>query len=88
MFAGKYISTAYLWMAAGVVVVQGHTDQGRKGKPGLRKFFSSSDSSDLRPISGMNILDIAGFLGNSYADGRPRQAGESLRQVMYLNGWG
>ncbi|KAH7576856.1 hypothetical protein JRO89_XS01G0163400 [Xanthoceras sorbifolium] len=58
-----------VWMAATVSVVQGPTDQGYKMKSGLsslqfhhgkKRLFSSPDSTDLRPLSGMIGSDISG----------------------------
>lgn len=77
-------------MAASAAVVQGHTDQGFKMKPGLtslhhmkRRLVSAKDSSDLRPLSGMIGSDISGVVGS-----RESQHDESLRKVMYFNCWG
>ncbi|MFS8031158.1 hypothetical protein Hanom_Chr17g01542441 [Helianthus anomalus] len=77
-------------IAAGVAVVNGHTDQVCKLKSLVKSFrqnkkaFTSStgaDPSSLRPFSG--------FLGsNVHAGERKTQSDDSFRQVMYLSCWG
>nr|KAJ0215149.1 hypothetical protein LSAT_V11C300117570 [Lactuca sativa] len=74
-----------IWMAAGVAVVNGHTDQGYKLKSLLINSFrhgKKAFTSDLRPLSGLLISDV------SVGDKKTTQSDESLRQVMYLNCWG
>ncbi|KAI3728725.1 hypothetical protein L6452_17366 [Arctium lappa] len=86
-------SVSRVWMAAGVAVINGHTDQACKLKSviksvrqGKKAFTSSSSStdhtpSDLRPLSG--ILGSTVDLGD-----RKTQSDDSLRQVIYLSCWG
>ncbi|KAJ9549937.1 hypothetical protein OSB04_022480 [Centaurea solstitialis] len=84
-------SISRVWMAAGVALINGHTDQASKLKPliksirqGKKAFTSSSGDhppSDLRPLSG--------FLGSTVDLGdRKIQSDDSLRQVIYLSCWG
>ncbi|KAL7607755.1 hypothetical protein Lser_V15G11128 [Lactuca serriola] len=74
-----------VWMAAGVAVVNGHTDQSYKLKSLLINSFrhgKKAFTSDLRPLSGLLISDV------SVGDKKTTQSDESLRQVMYFNCWG
>ncbi|PIM98301.1 hypothetical protein CDL12_29221 [Handroanthus impetiginosus] len=43
-----------MWMAAGVAVVNGHSDQGQK----LRSARHGPESADLRPFSGVLNSDL------------------------------
>nr|GEX98761.1 hypothetical protein [Tanacetum cinerariifolium] len=76
-----------VWMAAGVAVVNGHTDKGHKLRSLVNSFrygkktYTSSASFDLRPIFGNK-----GILGGDNM--KTTQADDSIRQVMYLNSWG
>ncbi|CAI9275511.1 unnamed protein product [Lactuca saligna] len=68
-----------VWMAAGVAVVNGHTDQGYKLKSLLINSFrhgKKAFTSDLRPLSGLLISDV------SVGDKKTTQSDESLRQVI------
>ncbi|KAI3698736.1 hypothetical protein L2E82_42520 [Cichorium intybus] len=83
-------SLSRVWLAAGVALVNGHTDQGCKLKSLIKSFrhgkkaFTSStgaEHSDLRPFST--------FLGAKVDGGeRKTHSDDSLRQVMYLSCWG
>ncbi|GFP89545.1 hypothetical protein PHJA_001098100 [Phtheirospermum japonicum] len=69
-----------LWVAAGVAVVNGHSDHGKK------RF---GDAADLRPISGVLNSEVGGpFGGGGGGEEKRRQSEDSLRQVMYLSCWG
>lgn len=86
----KMSSLTRVWMAAGVALVNGHTDQGCKLKSLIKsirhskKAFTSSSTaehSDLRPFSS--------FLGAKIDAGNKKtNSDDSLRQVMYLSCWG
>ncbi|GJY29528.1 serine/threonine-protein kinase [Tanacetum coccineum] len=83
-------SLTRVWMAAGVAVVNGHTDQGCKLKSLVKSIRQSkkaftlsngADSSYLRPFSSFNESRVTG-------GDKKTQADDSLRQVMYLSCWG
>ncbi|KAH6795451.1 hypothetical protein C2S51_036437 [Perilla frutescens var. frutescens] len=88
-----------MWMAAGVAVVNNHSDQGQKIKSGFKsfnygkhRFFygnsggSGPDVADLRPLSAFVSSDLEGFIGGlRRGEGERERTEESLRQVMYLN---
>nr|KAJ0215599.1 hypothetical protein LSAT_V11C300117480 [Lactuca sativa] len=74
-----------VWMAAGVAVANGHTDQGYKLKSLLinsLRHGKKAFSSDFRPFSGLLRLNVG------VGDWKTTQSDESLRQVMYFNCWG
>ncbi|CAI9275516.1 unnamed protein product [Lactuca saligna] len=87
----KMSSLTRVWMAAGVALVNGHTDQGCKLKSLIKsvrhskKAFTSSsgaEHSDLRPFSSILGAKVDGG-GN-----KKTNSDDSLRQVMYLSCWG
>ncbi|PWA68326.1 hypothetical protein CTI12_AA307360 [Artemisia annua] len=86
-------SISRVWMAAGVAVANGHTDQGYKRRSLINSFrhgkkkFTSSAGFDLRPIFGFSRANVnEGILGGG--DMKTTQSDDSIRQVMYLNCWG
>ncbi|CAI9275508.1 unnamed protein product [Lactuca saligna] len=84
--AHKMTSLNRVWMATGVAVANGHTDQGYKLKSLLLNSFphgKKAFTSDLRPLSGLLISDVV-----SVGERKTTQSDESLRQVMYFNCWG
>ncbi|KAI3728718.1 hypothetical protein L6452_17359 [Arctium lappa] len=79
-------SMSRVWMAAGVAIVNGHTDQGYKLKSLIINSFRHANnlpftSSHLRPFSAL-------LLRSNVIGDRKTQSDESLRQVMYFNCWG
>ncbi|KAL8254144.1 hypothetical protein R6Q59_032365 [Mikania micrantha] len=86
----SYMSRVFI--TAGVVVANGHTDQGPKLKSGIKSlhqgkkaFTSGADPADVRPLSGVIDSRVRGFLTG---EERRKQSEDSLRQVMYLSCWG
>ncbi|KVH95915.1 hypothetical protein Ccrd_002009 [Cynara cardunculus var. scolymus] len=85
-------SLSRVWMAAGVAVINGHSDQACKLKSLIKSFrqgkkaFASSSSSDHPPS---DLRPLSGFLGST-VDLRDRKtrSDDSLRQVIYLTCWG
>ncbi|PWA61458.1 hypothetical protein CTI12_AA319890 [Artemisia annua] len=75
-------STSRIWMAAGVAVVNGHTEQGCKLRSLVNSFRQGVNVSDLRPFSSLLRSNV------SVGDVKPTQSDDSLKQVMYMNCWG
>ena len=75
-------STSRVWMAAGVAVVNGHTEQGCKLRSLVNSFRHGLNVSDLRPFSSLLRSNV------SVGDVKPTKSDDSLKQVMYMNCWG
>ena len=75
-------STSRVWMAAGVAVVNGHTEQGYKLRSLVNSIRHGVDVSDLRPFSSLLRSNV------SVGDVKTTQSDDSLKQVMYMNCWG
>ncbi|KAJ9549946.1 hypothetical protein OSB04_022489 [Centaurea solstitialis] len=74
-----------VWMAAGVAIVNGHTDQGCKLKSLVTNSFRHANfnsSQYLRPFSSLLRSNV------SISGDRKTQSDDSIRQVMYINCWG
>ncbi|KAI3787358.1 hypothetical protein L1987_41778 [Smallanthus sonchifolius] len=81
-------SVSRVWMAAGIAVVNEHSDQGYKLRSLFRhgkKVFTSStgvEPGGLRSLSALSRSNVdVGARKTTHSD-------DSLRQVMYLNCWG
>nr|GEX10073.1 thiolase-like protein [Tanacetum cinerariifolium] len=75
-------STNRVWIAAGVAVVNGHTEQGYKLRSLVNSFRHGVIVSDLRPFSSLLRSNV------NVGDVQPTQSDDSLKQVMYMNCWG
>ncbi|PWA39694.1 hypothetical protein CTI12_AA569610 [Artemisia annua] len=69
-------------MAAGVAVVNGHTEQGYKLRSLVNSFRHSVNVPDLRPFSSLLRSNV------SVGDVKTTHSDDSLQQVMYMNSWG
>ncbi|KAI3728716.1 hypothetical protein L6452_17357 [Arctium lappa] len=80
-------SMSRVWMAAGVAIVNGHTDQSYKLKSLIINSFRHANrlpftsSHHLRPFSSL-------VRSNVNVGDRKTQSDDSLRQVIYFNCWG
>ncbi|KAJ9549944.1 hypothetical protein OSB04_022487 [Centaurea solstitialis] len=79
-------SISRVWMAAGVAIVNGHTDQGCKLKSLVTNSFRHANfnsSQFLRPFSSLLLSNVS-----VSGDRKTTQSDDSIRQVMYINCWG